>query len=434
MGSGGGESADRGVLTTGATELRRSARPGETLDLYRSTAQRDIPSFNHGRSWDSVLVTGGTGVIGSALLPLLAASGAGRIASVSRRPPSLGHRVEGVEYHQADVRDAEAMTGLVRRLSPSLVIHLASQKDAAVAEHAVSASVSTIVTGTESMVAACGANGVESFVMASTGKASRLFTSDVYAASKQVAEYVVGTAGARFPHTSFAAVRFTHVVDDSVLLRRFTAWAADGLPIRLHGPDNCFFVQSALESSQLLLSATGEDARGQISALRNLGWPPVTLADLALDVAEAGGRSSPVVVVGFEPGYEESHYPGTFDPETAGSVSPLLNGVEAAVAVPHPDLPADIDCTPLGRLHNDVEGALGGLRSTLARTQDRSEIRQALASVGLPLARARVDGAHHGVLSRMLQTAGAHDLGSSDHAVAHSTLDAALRSQLTPAA
>ena len=90
-----------------------------------------------------------------------------------------------------------------------------------------------------------------------------------------------------------SAARFTHVVDNSIIYRRLRAWAdAEAGTIRLHSPDIAFYVQSALESAQLLLLALTGAERGEfrVLAITDLGWP-VTLLDLALGVLAASAAS-----------------------------------------------------------------------------------------------------------------------------------------------
>jgi hypothetical protein len=183
-------------------------------------------------------------------------------------------------------------------------------------------------------------------VCASTGKALRPFSPDVYTASKRVAEWVsfgFAASGA----LPVSAVRFTHVVDNSIIHQRLQDWAASSAVIRLHSPQIAFYVQSAVESAQLLMLATLDQGPGghgrpgrpgtpgllPIRAIADLGWP-VSLLDLTLGVLAARDSAAPVYLSGYDPGYEEVPFPGLYDPATAGELSPLLNAFEAAAVVP----------------------------------------------------------------------------------------------------
>ena len=90
----------------------------------------------------------------------------------------------------------------------------------------------------------------------------RYFTSDVYAATKQLVEYLV----ARQDGIEASCVRFTHVVDNSLVYGRFLNAIDAGRTPRLHGLDVRFYVQSALASAQLLLlAATTPPARAVLA-------------------------------------------------------------------------------------------------------------------------------------------------------------------------
>jgi UDP-glucose 4-epimerase len=69
-----------------------------------------------------VLVTGGRGFIGAHLLRRLASRGA-EVHAVSR----TGREAPGVTWWQCDLTDAEATTTLLRRVTPDVVLHLASE-------------------------------------------------------------------------------------------------------------------------------------------------------------------------------------------------------------------------------------------------------------------------------------------------------------------
>jgi nucleoside-diphosphate-sugar epimerase len=293
-----------------------------------------------------VLVTGGTGCVGSTLITQLAAFRPARIVSVTRGVTRDWPRHPGAEYLYADVRDQARMEALIGEIRPDLIFHVASQRDPGLAETLVHHTVTTNVLGTRSVLGAAAAAGTGQVVCASTGKALRPFSPDVYTASKRVAEWVAFgfAASGALP---VSAVRFTHVVDNSIIHQRLQDWAAASAVIRLHSPQIAFYVQSAVESAQLLMLAAldqglarparparpGRPGRLPIRAIADLGWP-VSLLDLTLGVLAARDSGAPVYLSGYDPGYEEVPFPGLYDPATAGDLSPLMNAFEAAAVVP----------------------------------------------------------------------------------------------------
>jgi nucleoside-diphosphate-sugar epimerase len=279
----------------------------------------------------TVLVTGGTGCIGSVLMAQVAGCGPRRLVSVSRGVASGGPRPAGAEYAYADIRDRRGLAAVFEKVRPDVVFHLAAQRDPGLAEHEVHRTVTTNVLGTSHVISAAEEHGVQRVVFASTGKALRPYSREVYTASKRAAEWLLSTA-ARRGRASYSAARFTHVVDNSIVYSRLLGWCRGGV-IRVHAPDIMFYAQSALESAQLLLRAAlgagGRDGSLWVHAITDLGWP-VGLLDLALGVLARTGSETPVYFSGYDPGYESVPFPGLYDPLTAGEVSPLLNAFEAA--------------------------------------------------------------------------------------------------------
>ena len=332
----------------------------------------------------TVLVTGGTGCIGSMLISQLAARHAGRLVSVCRGVTNAYPRHADAEYRYADVRDRAAMDALMGEVQPDLVFHVAAQRDPGLAETEVHRTVSTNVLGTRTVLTAAAEAGVPQVVCASTGKALRPYSPDMYTASKRAAEWVASGVAAS-SDMLVSAGRFTHVLDNSIIYQRLLSWAdeagdneaGEGV-IRLHSPDIAFYVQSALESAQLLLLACAGSERGEfrVYAISDLGWP-VSLMDLALAVLARSGSQTPIYVSGYDRGYEEIPFPGLYDPMTAGDVSPLLNAFEAAAGVGSPCPMVDgfrVDMAPEPR----ATKLLGALAEVCDRTQDPAVVRGAL--------------------------------------------------------
>ena len=345
--------------------------------------EAELDGWLHGAS---VLVTGGTGCIGSALMAQLARRSPGRLVSVSRGVTDAGPKQAAGEYRQADVRDRRAIDRLITEVRPDVVFHVAAQRDPALAEVEVHRTVTTNVFGTRNVLAAAETARVPQVVCASTGKALRPYSPEVYTASKRAAEWIASGVAAH-GEVLCSAARFTHVLDNSLIYRRLLAWArggtggqdggagqdggvgldlgagpdggagqdggarqnlgagedreagtgARGTVIRLHATDIAFYVQSAVESAQLLLLAGLGAQRGEfrVLAITDLGWP-VSLLDVALGVLQRTASATPIYFSGYDPGYEEVPFPLLYDPATAGDVSPLLNAFEAAATAQPP--------------------------------------------------------------------------------------------------
>jgi hypothetical protein len=395
----------------------------------------------------TVLVTGGTGCIGSALMAQLAARCPARLVSVSRGVTDAWPRQARGEYRQADVRDRRAMGRLMAEVRPDVVFHVAAQRDPALAEVAVHRTVTTNVIGTRNVLAGAETAGVTQVVCASTGKALRPYSPEVYTASKRAAEWVASGVAAH-GEVLCSAARFTHVLDNSLIYQRLLAWARGGKgghqgeggagqkggsggegwqggsggeggeqrAIRLHAADIAFYVQSAVESAQLLLLAGLGAQRGEfrVLAITDLGWP-VSLLDVALGVLKRTGSATPIYFSGYDPGYEEVPFPLLYDPATAGDVSPLLNAFEAAasVAAPCPGVDAfrlDLAADPL------PAKLLTALQDVCDRAPGADPVRGALGELSWSLLDAALRAAPRPALERAAALARSHrNVLGTDH-------------------
>jgi nucleoside-diphosphate-sugar epimerase len=331
------------------------------------------------RAWlggKSVLVTGGTGCLGSILLAEVARFGPARLASVSRGQTSGWPVVPGVDYRYADVTDRDALREVFLQVRPDVVFHMAAQRDPGLAELQVALTVRTNVFGTRNVAALSDEFGVPDVICATTGKALRPYSREVYTAAKRSAEWVLARAAAS-SQSKLTAVRFTHVVDNSIVYERLVGWAKSGGFIRLHEPSTMFYAQSGLESAQLMLCAGlgGRAGSLRIYAINDLGWP-VSLLDLAIGTLLQAESSSPIYFSGHDPGYETVPFPGLYDPATAGDVSPLLSAFEAVYT--EQDFVRGVDaCTATHDLSRVSEETL--VRLELAsRTDDAQPVRDAL--------------------------------------------------------
>jgi nucleoside-diphosphate-sugar epimerase len=337
---------------TGLTAELLAARVDGAAEFqrYLSVSRRAVPiperqvaAALRGRA---VVVTGGGGCIGTVLLREIRRLCPARVISADIAAPR--RPVPGVEYVDVDVRSSAAVEGFFDRYRPDIVFHLAAQRDPGLAERHVNYTVETNVLGTAQVAWTAERTGTRRFVYASTGKALRPYSRCVYTETKRIGEWLLADA-ARRGSMGCSAARFTHVVDNSIVLDRLRRWCDDGDAVRLHSPDTAFYIQSAIESAQLLLAAllAPADDVFRLHTIHDLDWP-VSLLDLALGFIAADHRVTPIYLAGHDPGYEESPYPGLYDPTLSGDVSPLFNAIEAhhveESACPSVDVAAQAAC------------------------------------------------------------------------------------------
>ena len=293
------------------------------------------------------------------------------------------------------------------------------------------------------VLAAAAAAGVPQVVCASTGKALRPYSPEMYTASKRAAEWTASVAAAS-GELLVSAARFTHVVDNSIIYERLLDWAAadgghgggtdlstgEAALVRLHGESVAFYVQSALESAQLLqiayLGARPREFR--VHAITDLGWP-VSLIDVALGVLASRRSRTPVYISGYEPGYEEVPFPGLYDPATAGDVSPLMNAFETAALVDSP-CPM-VDAFTLEMAGDSVNHKLlAALDCVCARTREAAPVRAALDELSWSLLDATLGAVPRTALDRSAKLICHHEEAMTP---THRRITRAIRDHASPA-
>lgn len=379
----------------------------EELDRFTGVTERGL-QLSHDRLYEQlqgkdVLVTGGTGCIGSALLRELKRYDPAKVISVSRGVTTPRQVVDGVSYQHADLRSPEATAAIISDSKPNIVYHLAAQHDPSLAEVEVSRTIDTNVFGTSNVINASEEAGVKQIIYASTGKAIRPFTPDTYASSKKIGEWMMANAA---PNTtmSLSGVRFTHVVDNSIIFRRINDWADRDAPIRLHGPNIMFYMQSARESAHLLLDAglTAQPGQFQLEAIRNLDWP-VNLTDLALGSLIRRTSRAPLYIAGYEQGYEEVPYPGLYDPQYSGNLSPLINAWEAPEAFESPTC-AQVDVLPfMVTPTHSIKKMTDNLRHIVRRNGSNDEIASAKDELSWEVLNSRLASIGRSILARSVK-------------------------------
>jgi nucleoside-diphosphate-sugar epimerase len=379
-----------GALTRALTD----ARPDAALEAvrFRAISGRSVTLDEaEVRAWlagKKVLVTGGTGCIGSMLLSELSGLGAAAITSVSRGETGKWPTCDGVTYVRADVTDWAALAAAFDEARPDLVFHLAAQRDPGLAEREVQRTVATNLLGTALVARACVRFGVAELVSASTGKALRPYSREVYTASKRLAEWALASTAAGSGLTA-SACRYTHVVDNSIVHGRLLRWARGGV-VRLHDPGTVFYAQSARESARLMLM-TGLRAHpsdASVTAIRDLGWP-VSLLDLAIGTLREAQSDSPIYFSGHDPGYEQAAFPALYDPATAGDMSPLLSVFDTAGDVVHDD---GIDRAALTPQPGVITDALLRRLESVCRSADPAKARSLLDELSWHAFDATLDG------------------------------------------
>lgn len=301
---------------------------GRTVHLYES----EVSSKLKGKV---VLVTGGEGCVGSNLLKKLIELGVKRVVSVDKARCSdysdinpIDNQKSSIILYAADVRNYDTLKHIFDIEKPDIVFHLAAQRLPWLAEIEIRETVTTSILGIQNITQLCELYGVQQCIFSSTGKASRYFTTEVYAASKKLAEWQFAQAALQ-GNVTYGMVRFTHMLENSSVCEKIDNKIHQGKIVNIHAPERYVSAQNVGEALHLLLNALVLSELGILKFLtvRNLGWPIETL-EVALYKIFQSGEQIPIYFQGLEPGYEEPFFLGQFDWSKPTEIHPLINALE----------------------------------------------------------------------------------------------------------
>jgi len=240
-----------------------------------------------------VLVTGGTGSIGTALVQELRRLEAREIRVLARheRTGRAVHALGATEvrFIEADIADTDKLADAIEGVE--VVFHLAALKDVAACESDPRAAVRTNVVGSANLLmAASMAQGVRQLIAVSSDKACA--PSGVLGMTKAMMERVVSQI-AEEGRRSFGSVRFGSVWGASgSVLKRWQESAAQERRIDVTDPNMTRFVLNQREAIGHLVALASRPFAGEVVAPRMRAY---RLGDLADVFARGNGVAMRVV-------------------------------------------------------------------------------------------------------------------------------------------
>jgi FlaA1/EpsC-like NDP-sugar epimerase len=249
-----------------------------------------------------VLVTGAGGSIGSELCRQIARVGPRLLVMLDHAEDNLfeieremvdERHFSNVEAVLADCKEPHRMLETMQRFKPSVVFHAAAYKHVPLMEANPLEAVRNNAIATRITAETAAASDVERFVLISTDKAVNPKT--VMGASKAMAEWIVETAGHKYPGTRFASVRFGNVLASSgSVVPIFRGQIERGGPVTVTHPEMTRYFMTIPEAVQLVIRAGDIGAgKGEVFVL-DMG-EPVKIVDLANNM---------IRLAGYEPGAE----------------------------------------------------------------------------------------------------------------------------------
>jgi FlaA1/EpsC-like NDP-sugar epimerase len=283
-------------------------RPVEEADLLgRRQADIDPEAVKHYITGKRVLVTGAGGSIGSELCRQLARFEPEALVMLDRDESGL-HAVQlSIEGRAllnspnlvlADIRDAERMREVFEQHRPHVVFHAAALKHLPLLEAAPAEAWKTNVVGTNHVLDAAEAAGVEHFVNISTDKAAD--PTSVLGYSKRITERLTAHR-ASIAAGNYVSVRFGNVLGSrGSVLTAFRAQAEAGGPITVTHPEVTRYFMTVEEAVRLTIYAGAIGDSGEVMVL-DMG-EPVRIADVAARFANQHTPPLEIVYTGLRPG------------------------------------------------------------------------------------------------------------------------------------
>jgi len=266
----------------------------------------------------SILVTGGTGSLGRALVRRILSGERGkptkvivmsrdeakqhamRVAYLNRRVPTdevIYHNFEELlEFRIGDVRSYPDVCSALKDVD--IVANAAALKQVPTCEYFPGQAVATNCLGPENIVRAIRENDypVETVIGISTDKACKPV--NVMGMTKAIQERIFVAANILIPTTRFICVRYGNVLSSrGSVIPLFQQQIRAGGPVTLTSPDMTRFLLSLDEAVDVVFQALGEARRGET-------YVPVLRSARVIDIARAmiGERRIEMRVVGVRPG------------------------------------------------------------------------------------------------------------------------------------
>src|SRR5688572_634571 len=240
-----------------------------TDDPFNSTRERKLSQPN-GRlngllKGSTCLVTGGLGCVGSHLVNELVKFDVNRIVILDRNKSSSYSVASdpSIQIVHGDIRDAQLVQDTFDKYKPNFVFHTAAQRDPGYAETHIVETVTSNVLGTLNIVKACESTGsVKQCIFSSTGKASRYFTEEVYAATKKVCESILDLYS-KLGRVKYGMVRFTHMLDNSLMNEQLLENSVLNSYVGVHSPGKYVTAQNKKEAASLMLNVLLYSTKGR---------------------------------------------------------------------------------------------------------------------------------------------------------------------------
>nr|WP_265588791.1 polysaccharide biosynthesis protein [Kordiimonas pumila] len=265
-------------------------------------------------------MTGSCGTVGAELVRQLVDSSAAHVVCLDNNETELFFQIEQyrgrdkVSGHLADVRDREALK--LRMRGVDIVLHAAALKHVVLCEDSPAQAIATNILGTQNVIDAAQANGVERVIFTSSDKAVN--PTNVMGTSKLMGERLMTAAAettakgleiqARNSGTIFASTRFGNVLGSrGSVVPLFRRQIEGGGPITLTDRQMTRFIMTLEEAAALVLESVWLAKGGEVMVTK---MPVARIEDIAHVMRDhlASDQNIEIIEIGAKPGekmYEE---------------------------------------------------------------------------------------------------------------------------------
>ncbi|WP_285690710.1 nucleoside-diphosphate sugar epimerase/dehydratase [Actinoplanes sp. NBRC 103695] len=360
--------------------------------LGRHQVETDLDAIAGYLKGKRVLVTGAGGSIGSELCRQLHRFEPAELMMLDRDESAL-HAVQlsihgralldSPELILADLRDAQRVSAIFARRRPQVVFHAGALKHLSLLEANPGEAVKSNVWGTQTVLEACAAAGVERFVNISTDKAAN--PTSVLGFSKRITERLTAHA-ATVGAGTYLSVRFGNVLGSrGSVLTAFAAQVAAGGPVTVTDPDVTRYFMTVQEAVQLVIQAAAIGRDGEALVLE-MGQP-VPIAQVARQMAEQADAPVEIIYTGLRPGeklHEDLFGEGEAD---VRPLHPLISHVAVPALNPYlvrmlgPQQDPDRITSELAELCQAdcaLPAVAGRVSAHIARQAESADLRQAI--------------------------------------------------------
>lgn len=257
----------------------------------------------------TILVTGGTGSFGKAVLRrLLAEDEIARIVVYSRDEKKqhdmrLAFNHPKLQFEIGDVRDERRIMRAMHGVD--MVFHAAAMKQVPSCEFFPMEAVQTNIVGTNNVIDAALQHGVERLVVLSTDKAA--YPVNAMGCSKMMMEkLMIARAQAQKPNdpTVMCGVRYGNVLySRGSVVPLFIDQIRRGAPLTITHPGMTRFLMPLREAIDLVFHALKHGSNGDLFIRKA---PASTIGDLAQACLKLFGADNPVSIIGIRAG-EKMH-------------------------------------------------------------------------------------------------------------------------------